>query len=233
MVQRIVEAGHEVGGHGYSHENAIEMSAEQERDVIFHSTEILEKLTGTRPVGYITPWWEMSDRTAATLIEAGYEYDKSQGLHDFQPFYARLGDTWTKIDYTQPAETWMKPLRRGKEIDLVELGGNWYVDDLPPMMFIKSNPNSYGFTNPRDIEDLWRDAFDWVYREYDYGVFPITIHPDVSGRPQVIMMLERLIEHMAGHSGVTFETSLDITRDFRKRFPFEQNSKYPFDRNLG
>ncbi len=30
---------------------------------------------------------------------------------------------------------------------------------------------------------MWRDQFDWVYREYDYAVFPITIHPDVSGRP--------------------------------------------------
>ena len=26
---------------------------------------------------------------------------------------------------------------------------------------------------------MWRDQFDWVYREYDYAVFPITIHPDV------------------------------------------------------
>ena len=34
------------------------------------------------------------------------------------------------------------------------------------MMFIKTAPNSHGFVNPRDIEELWRDQFDWVYREY-------------------------------------------------------------------
>lgn len=233
MIERIVEDGHEVGGHGYSHENAVEMSDQQERDVIFTSTELLEKMTGTRPVGYITPWWEMSARTAATLIEAGYEYDKSQGLHDFQPFYARVHDSWTKIDYTKPAETWMKPLERGTEIDLVEFGGIWEVDDLPPMMFNKHNPNSYGFTNPRDIEQMWQDQFDWVYNNYDYAVFPFTIHPDVSGRPHVLSMLERLIKHMAALPGVSFEPSRDIARDFRRRFPFETNSKYPFDRNLG
>jgi hypothetical protein len=33
------------------------------------------------------------------------------------------------------------------------------------------------------MEQLWRDPFDWVYREYDWAVFPLTIHPDVSGRP--------------------------------------------------
>lgn len=232
MVEKIAAAGHEIGGHGYSHENAIEMSKEQEHDVIFRSRDILEDLTGKRPIGYITPWWEMSARTAATLQEAGYEYDKSQGLHDFQPFYARVGDAWTKIDYAKPAEAWMKPLQRGHEIDLVEFGGIWEVDDLPPMMFNKHSPNSYGFTNPRDIGQMWTDQFDWVYRHYDYAVFPITIHPDVSGRPHVLTMLESLIGHMRQFPGVTFERGAEIAADFRRRFPFAQNSKYPFDRSL-
>ena len=70
-------------------------------------------------------------------------------------------------------------MKHGKPIDLVEIGANWYVDDLPPMMFIKNAPNSHGFVNPRDIEQMWRDEFDWVYREMDYAIFPITIHPDV------------------------------------------------------
>lgn len=48
-------------------------------------------------------------------------------------------------------------------------------------MFIKTAPNSHGFVNPRDIEDIWRDHFDYFYREYDQFIFPITIHPDVSG----------------------------------------------------
>jgi hypothetical protein len=29
-------------------------------------------------------------------------------------------------------------------------------------------------------------------------VFPLTVHPDVSGRPQVLLMLERLIEYIRG-----------------------------------
>jgi peptidoglycan/xylan/chitin deacetylase (PgdA/CDA1 family) len=114
----------------------------------------------------------------------------------------------------------MKPLVRGKETGLVEVPANWYLDDLPPMMFIKKAPNSHGFVNPRDIETMWRDQFDWVYREHDYAVFPITIHPDVSGRPQVLLMLERLIAHFRSHDGVrrrlpaapaTYQTRLNIT----------------------
>jgi peptidoglycan/xylan/chitin deacetylase (PgdA/CDA1 family) len=115
----------------------------------------------------------------------------------------------------------MKPLVRGKTVDLVEISGNWYLDDLPPMMFIKASPNSHGFVSPRDIEQLWRDQFDWVYREYDWAVFPLTIHPDVSGRPQVLLMLERLIEYISGHSGVRWSTMEEMAQEFRSRHPFK------------
>ena len=30
-----------------------------------------------------------------------------------------------------------------KEIDLVEIGANWYLDDLPPMMFMKASPRTF------------------------------------------------------------------------------------------
>jgi peptidoglycan/xylan/chitin deacetylase (PgdA/CDA1 family) len=99
-----------------------------------------------------------------------------------------------------------------------EIGAHGY---LPPMMFIKKAPNSHGFVNPRQIEEMWRDEFDWVYREMDYGIFPITIHPDVSGRPQVLLMLERLIGHINAHSGVRWLTMEEIAEDFRRRQPFK------------
>jgi len=47
----------------------------------------------------------------------------------------------------------------------------------------------------------------------------MTIHPDVSGRPQVLMMLERLIGHMLKHPGVRFVTLEEMARGFRARHP--------------
>jgi peptidoglycan/xylan/chitin deacetylase (PgdA/CDA1 family) len=163
----------------------------------------------------------MSNATADLLLKYGFTYDHSQGFDDFTPFYARVGDEWTKIDYSKEASEWMKPLVRGKVIDLVEIGANWYVDDLPPMMFMKKAPNSHGFMNPRDIESLWKDQFDWVYQNMDYAVFPITIHPDVSGRPQVLLMLERLIGYINHHAGVEWVTMEDAADDYRRRNPFK------------
>lgn len=80
---------------------------------------------------------------------------------DCQMYWLRTGDTWTKIDYTKKAEEWMKPLVKGEETGLVEIPGryvatrrlidrplilySWYIDDLPPMMFIKNSANSHGW----------------------------------------------------------------------------------------
>lgn len=219
QMKAVAAAGHEIGIHGYSHENPIAMTPEQEEVVLDKAIELITALAGKRPTGYVAPWWEFSNVTNELLLKKGIKYDHSLMHNDFTPYYVRVKDSWTKIDYTAHPDTWMKPLVRGQETDLVEIPANWYLDDLPPMMFIKKAPNSHGFVNPRDIEVMWRDQFDWVYREMDYAVFPITIHPDVSGRPQVLLMLERLIEYIRGHDGVRFVTMDEIADDFVSRQP--------------
>lgn len=221
-MQMVAEAGHEIGTHGYSHENPKDMTLEQERDVLERSIALVKELSGKKPAGHVAPWWEMSPHTVDLLLENGYKYDKSMGDNDAQPFYARVGRTWTKIDYSKKASEWMKPLHLGESVDLVEFGANWMLDDLPPMMFNKNAPNSYGFTNPRDILDIWKNEFDWIYREFDYAVFPLTIHPDVSGRPEVLMMQERLISHINRHPDVTWVTYEEAAKDFRRRHPFKK-----------
>ncbi len=219
QTRMVVDAGHEVGIHGYSHENPIAMTRQQEESVLLRCIDLVEKVSGRRPTGYVAPWWEFSPVTNELLLANGIKYDHSLMHRDFEPYYVRVGDRWTKIDYTQPADTWMTPLVRGEETDLVEIPASWHLDDLPPMMFIKASPNSHGFVNPRHLEEMWRDQFDWVYRECDYAVFTMTIHPDVSGRPQVLLMLERLIEHINGHDGVRWATFDEIADDFLRRSP--------------
>ena len=219
QMAEVAKAGHEVGIHGYSHENPIAMTRAQETEVLDKCIELVTKLTGKRPAGYVAPWWEFSNVTNELLLERGIKYDHSLMHHDCMPYYVRVGDSWTKIDYSKKPSEWMVPLKRGKETDLIEIPASWYLDDLPPMMFIKKAPNSHGFVNPRDLEDIWRDQFDWIYREYDYAVFAMTIHPDVSGHPQVLLMLERLFNHMIRHPGVKFVTMNEMADDFARRSP--------------
>ncbi|KAF7118490.1 hypothetical protein CNMCM5793_008016 [Aspergillus hiratsukae] len=221
------DAGHEIGLHGYSHENPKDMTIEQQRDVLDKTYRMLTEFCGKPPRGSVAPWWETSREGAQLLLDYGIEYDHSMSHEDCQAYYLRTGDSWTKIDYSKTAEEWMKPLVAGQETGIVEIPANWYIDDLPPMMFIKAASNSHGFVNPRDVEDIWRDHFDYFYREYDTFIFPITIHPDVSGRPQVLLMHERLIEHFKKHDGVEFVTMEQVCDIFKKENPATEGALMP------
>ncbi|KAI0482028.1 family 4 carbohydrate esterase [Xylariaceae sp. FL0804] len=191
----IRDSGHEIGLHGYSHENPADMTLEQQRDVLDKTYRMLTEFCGKPPRGSVAPWWETSKEGTELMLSYGIEYDHSMSHEDCQMYWLRTGDTWTKIDYSKKAEEWMKPLVKGQPTGMVEIPGSWYIDDLPPMMFMKKSANSHGWVNPRDVEDIWRDHFDYFYREYDEFIFPMTgeIHPDVSGRPHALLMHERFI----------------------------------------
>lgn len=139
------DAGHEIGLHGYSHENPVDMSLEQQRDVLDKTYRMLTEFAGKPPRGSVAPWyalpyhmtlpqakscyrWETSREGAELLLSYGIEYDHSMSHHDCQPYYLRTGDSWTKIDYKKKAEEWMKPLIAGQETGLVEIPANWYLD---------------------------------------------------------------------------------------------------------
>src|SRR5689334_24028740 len=58
QTKMVVDAGHEIGAHGYSHENPVALRPEQERAVLERSIELIHRLTGRPPRGYIPPWLE-------------------------------------------------------------------------------------------------------------------------------------------------------------------------------
>ena len=63
------------------------------------ASDLIEKRSGTRPVGYVAPWWEFSPITNELLVERGFLYDHSLMHNDHTPYYVRVGDSWTKINY--------------------------------------------------------------------------------------------------------------------------------------
>src|ERR1700704_4559480 len=70
-------------------------------------------------------------------------------------------------------------------------------------------------TSIHELDPPLLPAGTTVRREMDYAVFPITIHPDVAGKPQVLLMLERLYQHMSERRGASCRswTSRRISRD--------------------
>jgi len=62
QMKAVAEAGHEIGIHGYSHENPIAMTRAQEAAVLDKSIELVTGLSGQRPTGYVCTLVGILDR---------------------------------------------------------------------------------------------------------------------------------------------------------------------------
>jgi peptidoglycan/xylan/chitin deacetylase (PgdA/CDA1 family) len=183
--RRVVAEGHEVGIHGWIHERNSELPLEAERDLQMRSADVLENVTGKRPVGIRTPSWDFSPNTLAITKEMGLLYDSSL-MADVDCYELELN---------------------GAPTGVVELPVEWIRDDA-----VYFNMNRFAalrpYTPPADVFDIFRREFDAAYREG--GIFQLTMHPHISGYRSRIWILDELIRVMKGYGGVWFATHAEI-----------------------
>ena len=89
-VEQILEAGHEVGHHSYSHRSPVDLSEDEERADFERALAALERV-GVRPSGHRAALWEASWRTPGLVAEYGLTYDSSLMDSD-RPYRLRVGD---------------------------------------------------------------------------------------------------------------------------------------------
>src|SRR5918992_1421401 len=93
LLREIAAAGHEIGHHGYLHENPLSLETpEREREVLLKGLEALDRAAGVRPTGYRAPSWDNSPWTVELLLEQGFQYESSLIGNDFTPHWCRTGD---------------------------------------------------------------------------------------------------------------------------------------------
>ncbi|KKZ63580.1 hypothetical protein EMCG_02117 [[Emmonsia] crescens] len=220
QLAKVRDADHEIGLHGYTHEYVSDLSSEQQRSVLKHSIDVLTKFTGTKPLGFTTPAWKTSKDLIRLLEEHGIIYDHSFMHHDVQLYYAPDSSSQcVETNMANAPESWMMPITRIRPSTVVEIPANSHLDDWPPLQPNPSRPAT-GFVDTQAVERSWKEQFDYAYREYDTFIFPMSIHPQVSGKPHVILMHERIIEHINHHEGVEWMTFGDMAKEFREgKFP--------------
>jgi peptidoglycan-N-acetylglucosamine deacetylase len=185
-----VDAGHELGIHGWIHERNMQLRPADERALALRSADTLEQITGQRPVGVRTPSWDFSDATLSIILDMGLLYDSSL-MADDEP-YEVLAD--------------------GKPTGLVEIPVEWIRDDAPYFSFDRYTAIR-PHTPPRGALTIWRDEFDHAYR--DGGLFQLTMHPHIIGHRSRMAILEELLEYIAGHEGVWWATHAEVARYVR------------------
>ncbi len=205
---RIASAGHEIGHHGYCHENPKRQEPEQERAILERGIELIDKLAGRPPRGYRAPAGSFSHRTIEYLVEYDFTYDSSMMADDFTPYYCRVGDR-ASVD---------APYEFGRRVDLVELPFSWNLDDFPAFEYTASRLGvSPGLADPDRVYSIWAGEFEFLYRKLGSGVYTLTMHPQTIGRGHRLLMLETLLDHIQSHPGVRFSTMADCAAAWRAR----------------
>jgi peptidoglycan/xylan/chitin deacetylase (PgdA/CDA1 family) len=189
-VEAILDGGHEIGHHGYIHEDPYNLSREDERYWTERGMAALVKATGKRAIGYRAPSFAFSDNTLDILLDMGFDYDASL-----------MGDD---VPY----------LIKGKAGDLVELPSPMAMDDWPHYMHsFDFAGTSNQISSPSRAFEVFKSEFD---AQYDHrGMWIAVWHPFISGRlPRAAAMAE-LIEHMVHRGGVWFATLEEIAAHAR------------------
>ena len=205
LCRKIVDAGHEVGMHGYAHEVLSTLSPERERALCHRSHEILTRLTGKEPLGNRTPSWDSTAHTMSILRELDVLYDSSLMATDYRPFYAREGDQ------VLPDQ----PYRFGAETSMVELPVSWSLDDYPAFEYFRaSNYVIPGLKSPGDVFGNWLEDIRYMLRDFVDGVCVLTFHPQVVGRGHRLLGLERLLDQLQ-ELGLQFDGMANVAAQFK------------------
>jgi peptidoglycan/xylan/chitin deacetylase (PgdA/CDA1 family) len=190
---KVVEAGHEIGHHGWTHVPPANLSREAEEAGLVRGNEAIKKLSGQVARGYRSPSWDLSPHTIELLLKHGFLYESSMMGHDYLPYRARQGDV---IDLEKPAIL-------GPETKLVEMPISWTLDDYPHFEFVRTSTAILGGLKPASgVLENWYDDFDYMTRIMDWGIITYTCHPFVIGRGHRMLMLERLIEKLRARGAV-------------------------------
>lgn len=205
--EQVLEAGHEIAHHGYSHVPPADLSPEREEKELLRARECIKKLTGRYPRGYRSCSWDLSPRTVDLLLKHGFDYESSMMADDYTPYHVRQGDRPT-ID---------EPFVFGTETRLVELPISWTLDDYPHFEFVRTKDYVIqGLMNADSVLKNWADDFLYMTQILDWGALVYTCHPYVIGRGHRMMMLERLILRLMEMNAVFLKMS-EAVDEFRSR----------------
>jgi peptidoglycan/xylan/chitin deacetylase (PgdA/CDA1 family) len=211
----VIEAGHEIGHHGWTHIPPNDMSAQEEEESLVRGNEQIARLTGRRARGYRSPSWDLSPHSVDLLIKHGFVYDSSMMGNDYMPYRVRQGDV---LDLHKAA-VW------GGATGLIEMPVSWTLDDYPHFEYVRTK--SYllpGLSSARAVLENWLDEFTYFSQSVDWGVLTYTFHPFVIGRGHRMLALERLLQALA-EGGARFVTMEEAAGEYASRFPFNPQGR--------
>mgnify|MGYP000467500640 FL=1 len=190
------ELGHEIACHGWRWIHYQNVPEEIEREHMKIGMEIIERLTGTRALGWYTG--RDSPNTRRLVADhGGFLYDSD--------YYGDDLPLWTEVRRTD-----------GETVPHLVVP---YTLDTNDMRFALPQ----GFSHGDEFFEYLRDAFDVMYAEGEErpAMMSIGMHCRLLGRPGRFRALQRFLDHIEKHDRVWVCRRVDVARHWIERHPYQ------------
>ncbi len=189
--EAILAGGHELGSHGWFHEDFSELEADEQREILGRSVDAVVGATGSPPKGFRAPYWALGSETLDLVEDAGFAYESSLMAGDYRPYRIRRGD-----QHSTRGSTF------GPEGRLIEIPVYWTLDDWP---WFEPGPGRDGLSAPSKVLEVWLGELRYAFDHAPGGLLTITMHPECIGRGHRMAMVEAFIAEAKTLDGVVFE----------------------------
>jgi peptidoglycan/xylan/chitin deacetylase (PgdA/CDA1 family) len=182
LAKEIVDRGHEAAGHGQTWEPQYSMTPDQERAGYQASINTIQRITGTRPIGFNAFWLRGTPNTLGILKELGFIYHIDDISRD-EPFTVAVnGKPFAVVPYT---------IRNNDIVrfDSPATTNAAYLQDLKD-----------------DFEVLYAEA---ATRR---RMMSISTHDRISGIPGRVKLIEEFIKYAQKQKGVVFMRKDEIAK---------------------
>jgi peptidoglycan-N-acetylglucosamine deacetylase len=182
VISQILDAGHEVAAHGYTHRSPIDLSAKERGTELERVREVLTHV-GAEVAGYRAPSWQLPPKGIVELDAQGFGY--SSNLMDSVHPYRHPG---TRV---------------------VELPIHWTLDDSPFLLF---DPRDWSgeIRSNKVVSEIWRSEGAAIHEMG--GATVLALHPQLIGRPGRLALLEEMLDFATGLDGAWIARCTDIAQ---------------------
>ena len=194
LTRAFIELGHEIACHGWRWIHYQEVDEATERQHMHKAIEVIEQLTGDRPLGWYTG--RDSPNTLRLLCDTGGFLYSSDYYGDDLPF-------WTDV-------------RRSDGVVVKQLIVP-YTLDANDMRFVSPS----GFANGDQFFSYLRDSFDVLYEEGGEKpkMMSVGMHSRLLGKPGRLRGLQQFLDHLERHDRVWVARRVDIARHWAGEHP--------------
>ena len=183
LAKEVVRRGHEASGHGMYWAPQYELTPKEEYDNYKQSAELIEKITGMRPVGFNAFWMRHTPKTLEILQDLGFIYHIDDLSRDEPSITPVRGKPFAVVPYT---------IRNN---DIGRIAGSTAMTGAAFLQELKD-----------EFDILYTEG------ENRRRMMSISAHDRIAGTPTMIKAFDAFITYAKAHSGVSFMRKVDIAK---------------------